>query len=198
MADINVASILERALIPVKAFLGLRALNIQTYTESNVKLGLQYEYSSHTAALSGNGVSRLLLITGSKPIIIKDRQIGCTGAGVTARVYKAPTGVTGGTVQTSSIFNLRQDGLAVPTTVQLIANPTVSTNGTEIAAPTYVVGNGNGPSSNAGTFSSRGLERILPANSTFLLEITNRDSGSVQLGTYVTWYEGATDLPIGE
>jgi len=30
------------------------------------------------------------------------------------------------------------------------------------------------------------------------LEITNRDNGSIQLGTYVTWYEGTTDLPTGE
>ena len=186
---------IARALIPIQAFLGLRALNVQSYTESNVKLGLQYEYSAHSAALGGNAVSNLILITGSKPVIIKDRQIGCTGAGVTARVYKDPT-YTGGTAGT--IFNLRQDGLAVPTTCQLKVAPTVTAVGTEIAAPTYVVGSGNGPLSNAGTFSSRGLERILPANTTFLLQITNRDSGSIQLGTYVTWYEGTPDLPTGE
>lgn len=195
MAELNVLRGIARALIPTQAFLGLRALNVQSYTESNVKLGLQYEYSAHNATLGGGGVSNLILITGSKPVIIKDRQIGCTGAGVTARVYKDPT-YTGGTAGT--IFNLRQDGLAVPTTCQLKVAPTVTAVGTEIAAPTYVVGSGNGPLSNAGTFSSRGLERILPANTTFLLQITNRDNGSIQLGTYVTWYEGTPDLPTGE
>lgn len=195
MADINVLRGIARALIPIKAFLGLRALNVQTYTESNVKLGLQYESSARVPSLAGGAKSNLILITGSKPVIIKDRQIGCTGAGITARVYKNPT-YSGGSPQ--AVYNLRQDDVAVPTTVQLIAGVTVSAVGTEIAAATHVIGNGSGPLSNAGTFSSRGLERVLPANGVYLLEITNNDSGAIQLGTYVTWYEGTPDLPTEE
>lgn len=192
---ISIARMLERAGIPALAFLGLRALNVQSYLESNVKLGAQFEFSTHTAALAGNGVSRLVLITGAKPVIIKDRQIGCTGVGVTARVYKNPT-YTGGT--NLAIYNLRQDGVPPASTCTVKSGATVSAVGTEIAAPTYVVGSGSGPLSNAGTFSNRGLERVLAPNSTYLLEITNRDSGSIQLGTYVTWYEGAIDLPAEE
>ena len=193
--DINVGRPIARADIPALAFLGLRAVNVQSYLESNVKLGAQFEFSTFNAAVAGSAVSRLVLITGSKPLIIKDRQISCTGQGVTARVYKNPT-YTGGTP--IAIYNLRQDGTPPASTCSILSGATVTATGTEIAAPTYVVGATNGVMNSAGTFSNRGLERILAANSVYLLEITNRDNGSIQLGTYVTWYEGTTDLPTGE
>lgn len=163
--NINVGLPTAKSDIPALAYLGLRAVNVQSYLESNVKLGAQFEFSSFNPALGGNAVSHLVLITSTKPLIIKDRQISCTGQGVTARVYKNPT-YTGGTAL--AIFNLRQDGIPPASTCTIKSGATISNVGTEIAAPTYVVGATNGVVNSAGTFSNQGLERILAANSVSL------------------------------
>jgi hypothetical protein len=63
--------------------------------KANIKLGLQHEGST-LFTVAGLGVNDTIFLTGSLPVSLKHRQIGFTGTGVSAFIYKAPT-YTGGT-----------------------------------------------------------------------------------------------------
>lgn len=183
-----------RAGIPTDAFLGLRALNVQSYTESNIKNGLEFEFSNYNASLAAGATQYLRFVTAEKPVIIKARNIAFTDVGITARVYKAPT-ISGVWTERTDVFNLRTDGLGVAKTVKLYVGGVVDNVGTEIAAPTYGIGSTGQGQTVFSTFSVQGQERILAANTDHLLAITNNSANPIRVATYLTWYEGATDLP---
>lgn len=174
------------------AFTGVRGLVTQSYTEANSKNGLQFEYSSLGLAILAGATSNAILKTGAKPVIIKAREVRFTGIGITAQVFEAPA-YTGGAAQ--PIFNLSRIN-PVATTAQVLTGATITADGTEIAAPTYGVGSSGLGISTVSTYSVQGAERILKANTSYLLRVTNRDAVTATIATYATWYEGTPDLPL--
>lgn len=177
---------------PAGAYSGLRALTTQTYTEANVKNGVQYEISADTPALAAGANTDVIFTTGANPVLIKGRQVKFNGLSLVTRVYRAPT-FTGGTV--TPYFNLN-DRNPVTGTVVVRTGATVTAPGTEFGAPTFDLGSSGVGNSSLSTYSVPGIERLLAPNTTYLLRITN-DSAAVQRVTsYLTWYEGGTDLPL--
>lgn len=174
-----------------KAFRGLRALITQSYTEANVKNGLQYEAGGYNAAVAAAGNFDVEFNTGAKPVIIKDRQIAFTGAGITINVYEAPT-TSAGTAGT--VYNLNRVN-PVATAVNYKTAPTVSAVGTQIGATTYGLGGTGVGQTVVSSFSSPGVERALKPNTKYLLRITNNDAAAQKIAAYLTWYEGTPDLP---
>jgi hypothetical protein len=170
---------------------GLRALTAQTYTEVNVKKGVQYELSADTPALAAAGNIDVIFTTGALPVTIKARQVKFNGASLVTRVYRAPT-YTGGTV--TPYFNLNDvapvTGLAVIRTT-----PTVTVVGTEFGAATYDLGSTGNGNSSLSTYAVTGIERQLRPNTTYLLRITNDSVAAQRVTSYLTWYEGNTDFP---
>ncbi|WP_436632507.1 hypothetical protein, partial [Lactobacillus acidophilus] len=81
------------------AFQGLRALNVQGYVESNVKLGYQFYFQYMLPTLAGGGTNavKIAFRTGAKPVLIKDRALYALGSSVGLQLFKAPTGIAGGT-----------------------------------------------------------------------------------------------------
>ena len=78
-------------------------------------------------------------------------------------------------------------------TVQILVNPSITSNGTEAAAPTYAVGTdpqGNNHVGSVGTFAVPGLERVLAPNTTYMLTVTNPELDPQRVSVFVTWYEG--------
>lgn len=174
-----------------KAFKGLRALVTQTYTEANVKNGLQFEASMYNAAVAPAGNFDIEFATGSKPVIIKNRQVAFTGIGITANVFEAPT-TSAGTA--SAVYNLNRVG-PVATTVTCKTAPTVTDTGTQAGATTYGLGgSGVGPTI-VSAFAVNGAERVLKPNTKYLLRITNNDAAAQKITVYTSWFEGGTDLP---
>lgn len=172
--------------IDSRVYTGLQAFTTQSFSEANSKNGTQYEASDKVANL-GVGANRdTILITGNFPIIIKSRQIVFNGTSIVARVFKNPT-YSGGVVV--PYYNL-SDLNPVTGTVVVKGAPTVTSTGTEFAAPTYGIGSTGQGNSEISTYTATGNERILAPNSTYLLRLTN-DSAAIQdVAVYISWYEG--------
>lgn len=178
---------------PDGAFTGLRALTIQSYTEANVKNGVQFEASAFIPALTGGANHDTRFTTGAKPVIIKARQLGFDGDGLTARVFRAPT--TSGGVAVP-VYNLN-DINPVATTIAALSGVTTTVTGTEIAAPTTSLGSDLLGISTQGTYAVAGAERILRPNTAYLLRLTNLAPLTAErVAVYLSWYEGDTDLPL--
>lgn len=181
-------------MLPLGLFEGKRAMSIQTYIESNIKNGTQFEASRLFPSVTASSYVRVLFKTGALPVSVKDRRIEFNGSTITARVYEG-TVYTGGTDVTSTIFNMNRINPKA-TTVQIIASPaTITTQGTEIAAPTYGIGSNLNGNATSGTYATNGAERILKPNTTYMLETQNTTIGTQDINTYITWYEGIVDLP---
>lgn len=178
--------------IPKDAFIGHRALNVQSYIESNVKNGSQFEVAAQVASLAAAANNDVIFITGSKPVIVKARIVQFNGLLLEAHVYRSPT-YSGGS--NASIYNLNDIN---PQTGEVIikTGATVTATGTEFGAPTYAIGSSGQGQSSFSTFTVLGQERILRANTTYLLRITNTDTSAQRVAAYLSWHEGAPDLPL--
>ena len=178
-----------------KIMLGLKAWVIQSYTEANVKNGLQFEASfDFTNVAAGNG--RIIAFrTTSKKAIVKARKINFSGAKITARVFKGGT-ITETTNQ-NDIFNL-SDINPQPPTVELFPNATFTVAGTEFGAPNFTYGSEGLGGRALGSFGIEGVERNLNDNQLYYLQVTNNDTVAANFSVYLTWYEGDPDLPVIE
>jgi len=178
--------------MPDGLFSGLRAMAVQTFIEANVKNGVQYEVSSDTPALAVGGNIDTLFTTGPNPVLIKSRIVKFNGVSLATRVYRGPT-FTGGTV--APYFNMN-DRNPIAGGVVIRTGATVTAPGTEFGAPTFDIGSNGQGNSSLSTYAVQGIERLLAPNTTYLQRITN-DSPAVQrVASYLTWYEGGTDLPL--
>ena len=178
--------------VPNGLFSGTRAITSQNYTEANVKNGLQFEAASAITSLAVAGFLDVIFITGSKPVIVKGRNIKFNGLLLSVRVYRAPT-YTGGTPL--SAFNLN-DIAPIASTVTILGGAVVTNVGTEFGAPTFEIGSSGGKDAPASTYSVSGIERILRPNTTYLQRTLNIDVAVQSVCSALTWYEGPTDLPI--
>lgn len=180
---------------PDGTFDGTRALNVQSYVESNVKLGLQYEASFFNPALAASATLYFVLQTGSNPLALKGRRIEFDGLGLQSTVFEGPT-FTGGTP--APIFNLNHKNPVAGEAVILIS-PSVTDEGTQVQAIKTYLGaslNGNQIQVEAGQ-EAEGLEYVYDINSTYLFKIESLDGTDAQrVATFVTWYEGGLDLPL--
>lgn len=176
------------------AFQGLSALTTQSFIETNVKNGYQWEIGLYDPAFPSEAVNDVVIITGSVPIILKGRALRFDGLGVMTSTYEAPT-YTGGTLL--PFYNLNHRNQATPE-VQVLGGTTVTDDGTKLSSDKYFLGSsasGQNVTSHEG-FEAQGEEFVFPANSTFLFKITSIDDSSAQrVFSYVTWYEGNTDIP---
>lgn len=174
-----------------KAFRGLRAPVTQSYTEANVKSGLQFEASGIAPTLAAGANFDVEFLTGAKPVIVKGRQISFTGTQVTATVFEAPT-TSGGTTVNS--YNLNRIN-PVATTCSIKTGVTVTATGTQISTPTYGIGSAGSGNSTNSSYVIEGVERVLKPNTKYLLRITNNDSSTRAVAAVFSWYEGTPDLP---
>ena len=171
---------------------GLRAITTQAYDEVNKKTGNQWESSTRVQLTGTTGVLLTVFKTASKSVDLKQRVLGFDGLGVVGRIYKAPV-FTGGTV--SPWWNMRTSMALVQPETQIITGATVTSRGTEIAAPIYAFG----PASNQSRGSipsAYASNRIFDEPNTFyLLAIETLDSQAQYVSSRLEIYEGGLDLP---
>lgn len=177
---------------PSGLYVGLRAVTQQNYTEANVKNGVQYEASSLVSALAAGSSSNVVFTTGNFPIVVKARQVTFNGTSLRANVYRSPV-FTGGTP--TPYFNLN-DINPVTGGVTILVGATITNPGVEFGAPTYMLGSTGGVGQSVvSTFTVTGQERVLRPNTTYVLQLTNTSAEAQDIVSYLSWYEGGTDLP---
>lgn len=190
-------SYLSRGSSPDGIYHGTRAISVQSYLESNCKLGSQFEISSYLSSLPAGANADTIVITGNLPILIKSRQIGFDGAFLISNIYQNPT-YSGGTV--IPYYNLNTIN-PISGLTTFIGNVTVTNPGTQIGATTFAIGStGQGTSriGSFGAYATPGLERVLAPNSVFLFRVTNPEASAQKVMAYATWFEGQPDLPSAD
>lgn len=179
---------------PPGAFSGLRALTAQSYTEANVKNGVQF-YIQHNLPqlVATTGVYKLLFTTGAKPVLIKGREMYGIGETFSLQVYKQPTAPTpGGTLLTVQNYN---DVGPVASTVTVRGGVATTADGTPWGDPQRLFGQ-SAAGQRAGSGLAPGGDRVLKPNSSYLVVFRNTGSGAADIDYFLTWYEGGTDLPL--
>lgn len=174
--------------IDERVYTGLKGLTIQSFTEANSKNGTEFELSYHNASVAAGANYDLLFTTGSKPVLIKNRQVIFTGAEVQTQVYKGTT-VTPATGTATSIFN-HNTRLLYPSLCTAIVSPTVTGLGTAVSAAAVTYGTADQGNRTHGTYSVGGSERVLQTNTAYLLRVTNTSASACKVSVYISFYEG--------
>lgn len=175
---------------PEGLYVGLRAMNVQSYEESNIKLGLQFEASKNFGDIPTGGVLNSIIRTGSTPVSLKKRSVSFTGEGVQGEIFINPT-FTGGNIETY------QNATTISPVVgltQIITGITLQDEGTLVFAPVYAFGNASNQGK-GGVLTLIEPEHILAPNTDFLFRLTSLDSSTQKIASHLTWYEGELDLP---
>ena len=175
---------------PTGVMRGERAFNVQTYTESNVKLGLQFTVSFEATIAQGDTAYYSFETPASPTIAIKQRLI-TTGGGIRY------------TPRSGAIFTPENAPLTVTNlngnsanTSGVVVNPVLPVNVTDEGVAFDVVrsATGVGGRGEQGIFVGDGIERILAPSSSILLKFENLDNNAVWVTFSATWYEGGLDL----
>ena len=167
---------------------GVGAFTVQPYTEVNIKRGVQYEVSGVFELAAGAAVD-LVYISGSKPCILKGKELTFTGEEITSCLYESPT-YTGGTAV--PVYNLTRIN-PVPKEAEVLGGVTVTDVGTKIAADRVFLGSSSSGSKVSGSAGVEGLERVFKRNTTYLERIENTSDAACKVAVYLTWYEGYID-----
>jgi len=182
-------------MVPDGAFTGLRAMTVQTYDESNKKLGSQWE-ASRLVSIASNAPANnaySIIRTVALPVDLKSRVLGYDEVGVIGRIYKNPV-YTGGANDTW--FNMRPSLLASQPQAQLLVGFTLTSVGTKCGADIVGIGP-NSTQSRGSTPIQFGSNRILDEpNTSYLLEIASRHTGAQNVWARLEIHEGGLDLPI--
>lgn len=179
---------------PNGIFEGFRAMTTQSYTEANVKNGSQFELSILSASVAASATVDVIFQTGSLPVLIKDRQVATTATLAEYHSYKNPTAVAGAALP---FYNMNTNtAIAQTSTVSIHLATSVSSLGTEISAPTYVVGGSGIGTAIVSTFATNGASRVLVPNTTYLTRFINTGTTTCAAAAYLSWYEGVFDIPL--
>lgn len=187
--------------LPGGVFDGTRALTVQNYTEANVKNGVQYylraTWPSADSIVAGAS-RRLWFKTGALPVIIKLRDFSYVAEEIRIRLYKGPTGVTGGTDLVIHNYN----GISPVAAVGLAAkkNVAVTSDGVEFDGgdAEYLFGASTSALRSQAAIP-QGRERIVAPNSEFIVLIDNLSTGgsaAARVQYFLDFYVGQPDLPL--
>ena len=176
--------------LPEEISTGMRAVNVQTYTESNVKLGLQFTVSFE-ATIAQDDTAYYSFETPASPTIAIKQRLITTGGGIR---YTPRAGATF-TPENAPLTVTNLNGNSENTS-GVVVNPVLPVNVTDEGVAFDVVRSATGVGSRdeQGIFVGDGIERILAPSSSILLKFENLDNNAVWVTFSATWYEGDLDL----
>lgn len=164
----------------------LRALRDGAIIQEGTRTGKLYNASRRITGVAAGANVDSIFTTGALPVYLFMRDVGRSGLGVSASIYRAPT-YTGGTLDpVYSVNDITGDGSL--STIQLRISPTVTVVGTQTVATSFAIGN----TSNQGQGGIAELKQplyMLP-NTAYLLRITSLDSQAQDITANIAWYEG--------
>lgn len=178
--------------IPKDIFNGRRAITTQSYTEANVKLGVQFEASKLWPAIAAGGVTYSIFKTGAKPVSLKARNLAFTGDGIKSDIFANPV-YSGGTPD--FVYYNSSDISDLVGEVDITISPTVTDEGTQVFASSYALGNTSKQGRGASGIAV-GAESILKPNTEYLLKLTSLGGDAQDISSFLYWYEGDLDLPL--
>jgi hypothetical protein len=188
--------------MPAGLFEGSRAITVQPYTEANVKNGVEYYLRAawpESDPIATGTTRKLYFQTGAKKVIVKLRDLHYVGEELAIRLYANPVGVSGGTAL--AIHNFNNVNPVATSVIDARKNVTTVSDGVEIDGgdPEYLYG-ASSASQRSQLAIPVGRERIIPANSGFIVAITNTASGggaaAARVQYFLDWFEGEPDLPL--
>lgn len=176
---------------PGGVLVGLRALNVQSYTESNTKLGTQFYFQIQIPTVTAGGAVSIGFTTGALPVLAKDRQMTAFGSLVTLQFFFQGAHVHRRHGHCGAELQRHQPG----------GHDGHDRQGSDGQQQRHAVGRPVrlfGSSSTAQRTSSGlapGGDRVLKPNSKYLITISNPDNADAQVDYYLSWFEGQPDMP---
>jgi hypothetical protein len=187
------AAVVQPASLPDYAATGGRALNVQSYTESNTKLGSQFYFQTTLASLAGGATYNIVFTVGAQVVLVKARTLYTNGVNMSLQLFKAPTGVSGGSAIAVQNYN---DINPVATTVSVLGGATVAGAGTSWGSPEHIYNaSATGPGQRSGSGLAPGGDRVLLPGKLYLIQLINADTNAAPFDYFLTWFEGTPDLP---
>ncbi|AJT60729.1 hypothetical protein [Citrobacter phage CVT22] len=165
----------------------LRATRDGAILQEGTREGRIYNASRRTVGVAASSSIDTIFITSSLPVYLFQRDIGRSGLGVMANIYRGPT-YTGGVLSTGiySVNDLIGDGTL--SSVDILTGATVTATGEQSIATSYAIGN----TSNQGQGGLAQIKQplyMLP-NTSYLLRITSLDTQAQDITSELAWYEG--------
>lgn len=179
----------DRELIDPRVYTGTQAFTVQSFTEANVKNGVQY-YLAEVFELSNSEVKYFTFTTGNKDTIVKFRQISVNG-GLEYKVFRNPIVASDGVNVAVNNFN---DYYFENNEIIIQEDPTVTSEGEQWDVLEAFAGHGQ--QQGGGVFGTSGAERILKANTTYLVKFDNTENSTIRVQYLVSWYEGPLSIDI--
>lgn len=181
-----------------RSYGGNVAINMQNFVESNIKNGTQWEVQFGSDTVGAGQSICIIFTTGSEKALIKSVIPTFLGDSTNGAWYRAPT-FTGAT---STPFYNPNDDFQAPKEITLQTGVTgqgltVSNYGAQVSPLFQFIGDqASSVNQRTPTTSVRGFERVLRANSVYLLRLQNTTDAAIKMRLYATWYEGdlSTDL----
>lgn len=178
---------------PEGLFRGNAAICTDSYVGFNVKNGLQFYIQLNLPQLPATtGTYNLLFTTGAKKVLIKAREMYGNGERFQIQLFKQPNSVSGGTPVPVQNFN---DINPVATTVSVLGGVAAGNNGLTWGDPQRIFSQ-SASGQRAGSGLAPGGDRVLKANSNYLVEFKNTGGGTADIDYFLSWYEGDTDVPL--
>lgn len=174
---------------PDGAYTGLRALTTQSYVETNTKLGTQF-YMRVSASIVAGATYYLGFTTGALPVLVKSRECYALVEALSLTLYKGAT-FTGGTIVPVQNYN---DIIPVASTVTIRDGVTPSNNGVQWGGSEHLYEAGSA-GQRVGAGLPAGGERVLAPGKAYMVALQNTGTGTALVDYFLTWFEGAPDLP---
>jgi hypothetical protein len=182
------------AIIDSRVVGGVKAFNVQSFTENNCKSGTQHEFSVYIPSLGAGDSYYIAIQTSDDPILVKSFNVQFDGALTSAVWFKNPTIAT--LPDPITIYNLN-DELAVPFKSSVYLNVTPSSAGDQISPVFMSIGNegsNNKKVSSDSDSPDAGLERVLWRNRLYLWKITNENADACKVSIVASMYEGGLSI----
>lgn len=166
---------------------GERAFIVEPFDPVNIKRGLQFYLRSSwptSDPIAANTPRYVYFKTGAKPVIVKTRIVSYIGEEFELSIFANPTitPATGAVINPSNLNSINPQA----TTVTALKDPTVTDDGTLIDdEPEYYFGGTSQGNRDANSIPPES-ERIIPANTEFLVKI----EGAGRFSYRLEWFEG--------
>lgn len=166
---------------------GVRAWIVERFDAVNIKKGLQFYLRAswpNDDPIAQNTPRYVYFKTGAKPVIVKSRIVSYIGEEFALSIFTNPTitAATGTTINPTNLNVINPQA----TTVTALKDPTVTDDGAPIEdEPEYYFGGTSQGNRDANSIPPES-ERIIPANTEFLVKI----EGDGRFSYRLEWYEG--------
>lgn len=176
--------------IPPGAFEGYRAINVQSYDESNRKLGSQWGASRRILAATAGGKYYSIIKTRTIPLDLKARIFSYTGDGLIARFY---TGFTPQTLPTAEPVYCKRPARPAFRDFDLYAIAAAPASlGNRWSEDLFLEGSTSNQSKGVASIAA-GQGWIIDPNTEVLLEIESLSAQNIS--ATLSMFNGLLDLP---